>query len=63
MEMDEIREFAKALGIQSVSKYKKKEDLIHTIQLAEGNQDCFRRIPDCTLGKCAWYEDCVEPTG
>lgn len=61
MEMDEIREFAKALGIQSVSKYKKKEDLIHTIQLAEGNHDCFRRIPDCALEKCAWYEDCVEP--
>lgn len=58
--MEEIREYAKALGISSVSKFKKKEDLIHTIQLAEGNTDCFYKIPDCALNNCKWHEDCVN---
>jgi len=60
MKIGEIREFAKAMGIKSVNKFKNKEDLIHTIQLAEGNIDCFKQIPDCTLTDCKWYEDCVE---
>jgi hypothetical protein len=60
MTMDEIREFAKALGIQSSGKFENKEDLIRTIQLAEGYTDCFRRIHDCTLEKCAWYDDCIR---
>ncbi len=60
MDMDEIREFAKALGIQSVSKFTNKEDLIRTIQLSEGNQDCFKRIPGCTEKTCTWYVDCIE---
>jgi hypothetical protein len=60
MTMDEIREFAKALDIQSVNKFESKEDLIRTIQLAEGNTDCFRRIPDCANERCAWYDDCIK---
>jgi hypothetical protein len=58
--MDEIREIAKALGIQSLHKFKKKEDLIRTIQLAEGYSDCFRRWPDCKNEKCAWFDDCIK---
>jgi uroporphyrinogen decarboxylase len=29
------------------------------IQLAEGNADCFLRIPDCGIEDCAWREDCI----
>jgi len=60
MTLDEIREFAKALGIQSAHKFENLEDLIRTIQLAEGNTDCFRRIHDCTNEKCAWFDDCMR---
>lgn len=62
--MTEIREIAKALDIQSVHKFENKEDLIRTIQLAEGYSDCFRRgHNDCTNHKCAWFDDCVtDPT-
>jgi hypothetical protein len=59
MTLDELREFAAAMNIQSVSKFKKKKDLIRTIQLEEGNNDCYLRIPECQNKKCAWYEDCV----
>ncbi len=38
--VDEIKEYAKSLGINTVSKIKKKDALIHAIQLAEGNTDC-----------------------
>ncbi len=60
MTMDEIREFARALEIQSVSVFDNKEDLIRTIQLAEGHSDCFGRMPDCSETSCTWYEDCPE---
>ncbi|MDH5542974.1 MAG: Rho termination factor N-terminal domain-containing protein [Nitrospinota bacterium] len=62
MKMEEIREFAKTLGIQSVSKFTKKDDLIRTIQLAEGNEDCFRRDVgyNCQRTNCLWYVDCVK---
>ncbi len=58
--MDEVKEYARALGIKSLSKYKKKGDLIHTIQLTEGNTDCFGTIPDCTLDRCKWFGDCKD---
>lgn len=60
MNIDDVREIAQAMGIQSVQKYEKKEDLIWTIQLAEGFTDCFHRIPDCTNEKCAWFDDCIR---
>lgn len=60
MTMDEIREIATAVGIQSVNKFKNKGDLVQTIQLEEGNQDCYGQIPDCDLKTCRWREDCME---
>ncbi|MBI3582238.1 MAG: hypothetical protein HY098_09245 [Nitrospinae bacterium] len=57
--IDEIKEYAKSLGINTVSKIKKKDTLIHAIQLAEGNTDCFKKIPDCTLTNCKWFGDCI----
>lgn len=59
MTLDEIREIASSLGIQSVHKFDQKDDLIRTIQLAEGHSDCFRRIPGCANEKCAWIDDCI----
>ncbi len=58
--IEEIRKHAKKLGINSVSKIKDKEALIHAIQLAEGNTDCFNKIPDCTLNNCFWFGDCIK---
>lgn len=60
MTLDDIREIAKIMGIQSVQKYDKKEDLIWTIQIAEGFTDCYLRIPDCTNEKCAWFDNCIR---
>ncbi len=60
MTIDDIREIAKTMGIQSVQKFEKKEDLIWTIQLAEGFTDCYIRIPDCTNEKCTWFDNCIR---
>ncbi len=60
MTIEEIREIAKALGIQSVNKFENVEDLIRTIQLAEGYSDCYLRIPDCANQKCAWFDGCIN---
>lgn len=59
MKLETIKEIAKAKGVANISKLKKKEDFIRAIQLAEGNTDCFLRIPDCGLMGCAWREDCI----
>ena len=58
--MDEIREFAKVFGIQSVDKFDDMEYLVRTIQLAEGNFDCFRRESECAEKQYLWYEECLE---
>lgn len=54
----ETKENAKRIGLKSISRYKGKEVLIHAVQELEGNVACFRRISDCTLEQCAWYNDC-----
>jgi hypothetical protein len=56
--LTEIREYAKSVGIFSAHKYQNMEDLIRTIQVAEGNYDCFKRAPDCKDSDCRWLEDC-----
>jgi hypothetical protein len=58
MKMQEIRARAEALGINSLRKG--KEALIHEIQQAEGNRDCFNRGESQTCGQlaCAWRSDC-----
>ncbi|MBI3793495.1 MAG: hypothetical protein HY280_02050 [Nitrospinae bacterium] len=60
MTLDEIREIAQVHGIQSLHRFERKEELVWTIQLAEGFSDCFRRSNDCTNEKCAWFEDCIK---
>lgn len=59
MKIEAIKEIAKAKGVSSISKLKKKEEIIRAIQLAEGNTDCFLRIQDCGIENCAWREDCI----
>jgi len=48
---------AKALGIKRISTMKKAE-LIHAIQLAEGNSDCFGRIKNCAVDPCLFRKEC-----
>lgn len=59
MKIEAIKEIAKTKGVSNISKLKKKDELIRAIQLAEGNSDCFGRIPDCLQMDCAWREDCL----
>jgi len=49
---------AKTLDIKGLSK-KTKPEIIHAIQLAEGNVDCFGKIPTCTLNDCMFRADCI----
>jgi hypothetical protein len=59
MKIETIKDIAKSKGVANISKLKKKEDIIRAVQLAEGNADCFLRIPDCGIADCAWREDCI----
>lgn len=59
MKVEEIKVIAKGLNIP-VSK-KKKSELIHAIQNAEGNVPCFETgITNCGLENCLWYSDCQK---
>jgi len=50
---------AKAMRLSGLSK-KKKHEIIHALQLAEGNTDCFQRIPDCAIEDCLYRAECVQ---
>ncbi len=58
MDIQEIRKIAKSMGIRT--KGIDKTDLIHAIQLAEGNFDCYGTAVDeeCDQESCMWREDC-----
>lgn len=58
MNMVEIREVAKRFDIK-IAKMK-KADLVQSIQLAEGNFNCFASAVDgiCDQTECIWREDC-----
>ena len=58
MDMTQIKEKAKQLGIQ-VGKMK-KVDLIRAIQSKEGNFPCFETAKDyCNQLTCAWRKACL----
>lgn len=64
MKIAEIRERARALGLEKVGRLN-KGDLIRCIQRAEGNFDCFGS-PErdrCSQGQCCWREDCLSGKG
>ncbi|MDQ6950370.1 MAG: hypothetical protein Q9M26_01740 [Mariprofundales bacterium] len=52
-----LTKMATALNIQKISALK-KADLIHKIQLAEGNIDCFGRIENCAVTPCLFRKNC-----
>jgi len=48
---------ATALNLKGVAKLRKSE-LIHAIQIAEGNNDCFARITNCAVSPCLYRAEC-----
>ena len=59
MKAHEIKEIAKEKGIKVGNI--KKPDLIRTIQIAEGNIDCYGSATSgfCDQTNCLWREDCL----
>ncbi|MBI5177855.1 MAG: hypothetical protein HZA04_01175 [Nitrospinae bacterium] len=60
MTMEEVREFGKTIGILSVSKFSRKMELIRTIQLANGEEDCFMSPLPCSKTRCIWRDECQD---
>lgn len=60
MKLDQVRVVAKSLGVNP-GKLAKAE-LIKSIQLAEGNFDCFASAMngECNQMSCVWRDDCFE---
>jgi len=58
MNMQEIRIIAKERGVKGSNL--KKFELIHTLQLTEGNEQCFGtgRAAVCGQEECLWKADC-----
>lgn len=58
MNMQDIRERAKDIGIKTARMT--KAELIKTIQLTEGNFNCFATAIDneCDQLNCIWRNDC-----
>jgi len=52
-----LLEKAAGLNLKGVSKLRKPE-LIHAIQIAEGNDDCFGRIENCAVEPCMFRAEC-----
>jgi hypothetical protein len=60
MESRELKEKARKLGIKPKAGTK-REDLIHSIQTAEGNFPCFGTAKDyCDQISCSWRGDCLS---
>lgn len=59
MTLKKVREIAKEKGIKVGNM--KKENIIRTIQRAEGNFDCFGSATSgvCDQTGCLWREDCL----
>ncbi len=58
MQMQEIRNIAKLLGLKTSRM--SKVDLVRQIQMAEGNFECFATAVDgyCDRTDCSWRDDC-----
>jgi hypothetical protein len=60
MKCKQIRERAEALGLDSA--HLNKKEIIHAIQIAEGNFPCFLTAQDfCDQANCCWRADCLAP--
>ena len=59
MTMEKIKEKAKTLGVTPGKM--KKEDLIRSIQTAEGNFPCFMTANGfCDQQNCVWRKECLQ---
>jgi len=59
MKLKELNKKASKLGIKPETGMK-KEDLIHAIQIAEGNSPCFGTAKDyCDQSGCCFRDDCL----
>jgi len=58
MKMQEIRELAKVIGVKTGRL--NKLNLIHAIQLSEGNFNCYASAQGgvCDQPLCKWRDDC-----
>ena len=62
MTVKEIRPIAKALNVQNYYRLR-KDDLIRAVQTAEGNTDCFKKVPGCGELDCCWRVECQDTVG
>jgi len=53
----DLSEKAIELSLKGMAKLRKTE-LIHAIQIAEGNTDCFTKIPNCAVSPCLYRPEC-----
>ena len=58
MKIIEIREIAKAWGVDTKAG-RKKEDIIRDIQVSEGYSPCFHTKATCDED-CLWKKDCIN---
>ncbi len=59
MKLAEIKIKAKKMGIDPGKM--KKDELIKSIQLKEGNNPCFKTNGSyCGQSKCLWRDDCLS---
>ena len=59
MNMQDIRSIAKEYGLKTGKMT--KVSLVRTIQLTEGNFDCFATASagECDQTSCLWRDDCL----
>jgi len=60
MTMEDVRKIAKQKGLKTGRV--RKDELIRSIQRAEGNFDCFGTAysGECTQVDCLWRADCLR---
>lgn len=54
-----LLEKAREMELKGLSS-KSKPDIIHALQVAEGNSPCFQRIPDCGIQECVYRSECIR---
>lgn len=60
MKMADVRQRAKAMGLKTNGS---KADVIHRIQAAENNEQCFgSNKVTCAEDGCCWRDDCRPAT-
>lgn len=61
MKAEEIKKMAQKIGVPANGP---KAEIIKSIQLKEGNFDCFGTAIDgyCDQYSCLWRADCLKPS-